>query len=113
LIVLGFWGFGSNRQCFFGVLGSFRVVPNWMAWVISASAIVITTEINGQDSASTNGSKKLGAHKVPPIVTRGVMLDMAAYFGVEIVKEGTAYNQAEIGRACQNGKASKFVRATS
>ena len=51
--------------------------------------------------ASTTGLKKLGAHKIPPMVTRGVMLDMAAYFGVDIVKEGTAYNQADIDGAAK------------
>ena len=42
------------------------------------------------------GLKKLGAHKLPPMVARGVLLDMAAYLGVDVVKEGTAFNRAEI-----------------
>jgi len=46
--------------------------------------------------ASIGGMKKLGADTVPPMVARGVMLDMAAHYGVEVVKEGTAFNQAEI-----------------
>ena len=33
---------------------------------------------------------------MPPIVTRGVLLDMAAHYGVDVVKEGTAFNSAEI-----------------
>jgi hypothetical protein len=44
------------------------------------------------------GLKKLGTHKVPPMVTRGVLLDMAAYYGVDVVKEGTAFNTKEIER---------------
>jgi kynurenine formamidase len=48
------------------------------------------------DFADPSGLKKFGIEKVPPIVTRGVMLDMAAHYGVDIVKEGTAFNTAEI-----------------
>jgi kynurenine formamidase len=49
-----------------------------------------------QDFANVSGLKKLSADKVPPFVTRGVMLDMAAHYGVDVVKEGTAFNKAEI-----------------
>lgn len=48
------------------------------------------------DFAMTDGLKKLGVENVPPIATRGVLLDMAAYFKTDIVKEGTAFNRAEI-----------------
>jgi kynurenine formamidase len=49
-----------------------------------------------KDFAQTTGLTKLGIEKVPAMVTRGVLLDMAAHYGVDIVKEGTAFNQAEI-----------------
>ena len=49
-----------------------------------------------QDFANISGLKKLSADKIPPFVARGVLLDMAAYYGVEVVKEGTAFNRAEI-----------------
>lgn len=48
------------------------------------------------DFTMPDGLKKLGIEKLPAIATRGVLLDMAAYFGVDIVKEGTAFNRAEI-----------------
>jgi kynurenine formamidase len=48
------------------------------------------------DFADPTGLKKLGVEKVPPMVTRGVLLDMAAYYGTDIVKEGTAFNVKEI-----------------
>jgi len=48
------------------------------------------------DFAMTDGLKKLGIEHVPPIATRGVVLDMAGYFNTDIVKEGTAFNRAEI-----------------
>jgi kynurenine formamidase len=48
------------------------------------------------DFADPSGLKKLGAEKIPPLVARGVLLDMAAHFGTDIVKEGTAFNTKEI-----------------
>ncbi|MCF2525342.1 cyclase family protein [Bradyrhizobium sp. G127] len=48
------------------------------------------------DFADPTGLKKLGIEKVPPIVARGVLLDMAAHYGVDVVKEGTAFNVKEI-----------------
>lgn len=48
------------------------------------------------DFADPKGLTKLGVEKVPPMVTRGVLLDMAAHFGTDVVKEGTAFNVKEI-----------------
>jgi kynurenine formamidase len=48
------------------------------------------------DFADATGLKKYGAEKIPPIVARGVLLDMAAHYGTDIVKEGTAFNTKEI-----------------
>ena len=53
------------------------------------------------DFADPNGLKKLGIEKVPPMVTRGVLLDMAAYYNTDIVKEGTAFNVKEIEEAAK------------
>ena len=51
---------------------------------------------HAKDFVDISGMKKLGVENVPAMVTRGVLLDMAAHYGVEVVKEGTAFNQAEI-----------------
>ncbi len=48
------------------------------------------------DFGDPTGLKKLGIDKVPPLVTRGVLLDMAAYYKTDVVKEGTAFNVKEI-----------------
>lgn len=48
------------------------------------------------DFAMVDGLTKLGIENVPAVATRGVLLDMAGYFNTEIVKEGTAFNRAEI-----------------
>ena len=51
--------------------------------------------------ATMGGLTKLGTEKIPPFVARGVLLDMAAYYGVDVVKEGTAFNTAEIEGAAK------------
>jgi kynurenine formamidase len=51
------------------------------------------------DFAQANGLKKLGVEKIPNFVTRGIVLDMSAYFGKAIVPEGTAFNRREIDEA--------------
>jgi kynurenine formamidase len=51
--------------------------------------------------ATMGGLKKLGTEKIPPMVARGVLLDMAAHLGVEVVQEGTAFNRAEIEAAAR------------
>lgn len=51
------------------------------------------------DFAMPDGLKKLGVENVPAIATRGVLLDMAGYFNTDIVREGTAFNRAEIDGA--------------
>jgi kynurenine formamidase len=48
------------------------------------------------DFAEPTGLKKFGIEKIPPIVARGVLLDMAAHYGTDVVKEGTAFNVKEI-----------------
>lgn len=48
------------------------------------------------DFVSPNGLKKFGIENVPAIATRGILLDMAAYFKADVVAEGVAFNRAEI-----------------
>jgi kynurenine formamidase len=48
------------------------------------------------DFAMPDGLTKLGIEKVPAFATRGVMLDMTAYYNVAMVPEGTAFNKKEI-----------------
>jgi kynurenine formamidase len=53
----------------------------------------------GAEFAQADGLKKLGIENVPAIATRGVLLDMAGLLGSDPVKEGTAFNRAEIENA--------------
>ena len=48
------------------------------------------------DFSMPDGLTKLGVENIPAIATRGILLDMAGYFNTDIVKEGTAFNRAEI-----------------
>lgn len=48
------------------------------------------------DFVQANGLTKLGVEKIPNIVTRGVVLDMAGYFGKEVLDAGTVFNRREI-----------------
>lgn len=52
------------------------------------------------DFAQVTGLTKLGIETVPAIATRGILLDMSALLGNgQMLKEGTAFNQAEIEAA--------------
>ncbi|MGE4651539.1 MAG: cyclase family protein [Myxococcota bacterium] len=48
-----------------------------------------------------DGLKRFGTHSIPPIVTRGVLLDIAALRGVEVLAAKTAINRAEIDAAAK------------
>lgn len=53
------------------------------------------------DIAKADGMKKLGIEKIPPIVARGVLLNMADYYGVDLVQEGTPYTKEDIMGAAE------------
>ncbi len=46
--------------------------------------------------AQAGGLTKMGVEKIPPIVARGVVLDMAAFHGTDMLEEGTAYTREVI-----------------
>ncbi len=51
---------------------------------------------DARDFAEFTGLTKLGTHNVPPIVARGVVLDMAAHRGVEHLKAGEAFTVDDV-----------------
>jgi hypothetical protein len=53
------------------------------------------------DFAKPDGLTKLGIEKVPPLVGRGVVLDMTAVTGQTPVPEGTPFNRKEIDAALE------------
>ena len=52
-----------------------------------------------EDFAQTTGLTKLGIEKIPPIVTRGVLIDMAAFKGVERMNEGEIISADDLRNA--------------
>ncbi|WP_240789432.1 cyclase family protein [Pseudooceanicola onchidii] len=55
----------------------------------------------GSDFVMADGMTKLGIEKVPPMVTRGVLLNMAKFYGKDILDEGTAYTREDITAAAE------------
>ena len=52
------------------------------------------------DFVTVSGLTQFGTHSLPPIATRGVLLDMTQAFG-DPVAPGTAFNKAEINAAAE------------
>jgi kynurenine formamidase len=52
-----------------------------------------------QEIVATDGLKKLGTENIPPIVTRGILLNMTTHFGQDMLEEGQAFNREEIQAA--------------
>ena len=57
--------------------------------------------VHASEFVDPSGVTQFGTEAIPPIVTRGVLLDMAALRGVDTVPEGVAYNRAEIRAAAK------------
>jgi kynurenine formamidase len=55
--------------------------------------------LTSEQIVADGGLVELGTHSIPPIVTRGVLLDMARHFGVDMVSDGAAFNRAQIEAA--------------
>lgn len=53
------------------------------------------------DFAAPTGLTKLGIEKVPPIVARGVLLDIAGLKGVDMLPDGAAIGPAEMAAAAK------------
>ncbi|MFT4613706.1 MAG: kynurenine formamidase [Bacteroidia bacterium] len=51
---------------------------------------------DAKDIAEFTGLTKLGTHNVPPIVARGLVLDMAAHKGVDHLKAGESFSVEDV-----------------
>lgn len=54
-----------------------------------------------KDFVKVTGLTKFSTSDIPPIVTRGVLLDIAKLKGKAMLEEGTAINRADIEAACK------------
>lgn len=57
--------------------------------------------VHASDFVTPKGLTKFSIHDLPPIVTRGILLDMTKILGKNPLPEGTAINQPEIERAAK------------
>ncbi len=57
--------------------------------------------VHASEFVHVDGLKEFGVENIPPIVTRGVLLDMAGYLGEDMLNEGTAINGEEIRGAAE------------
>ena len=53
----------------------------------------------GSDFSDISGLTKLGTHNVPPMIGRGVLIDMAKHFGVEHLQGGQPFGSNDIKTA--------------
>lgn len=53
------------------------------------------------DINHVTGIKKLGVHNIPPLIGRGVLVDMAKHFGVDTLVAGQAFGSADIKAAAK------------
>jgi len=56
--------------------------------------------VEASEFVATDGLKQFSTHNLPPIATRGVLLDMTLAYG-NPVPDGTAFNRAEIDAAAE------------
>ena len=56
---------------------------------------------DGKEFAALTGLKKLGIHTIPPLVARGVMLDIAKLKGVDVMKAGEGVGSEDIKAAAK------------
>lgn len=64
---------------------------------------------HGNDFIKPDGLTKFGTHALPPVVTRGVMLDMAKCAGKDILDVGYAYTK-ELIEACATQQKTEIRR---
>jgi kynurenine formamidase len=55
--------------------------------------------VHARDFVRPDGLQRYSIHKLPPIVTRGVLVDMTEHFGVKPLPAGTVFNREEIEAA--------------
>ena len=56
---------------------------------------------HARDFAAISGLTKLGTEKVPPLVARGIILDMAGHYGVDHLKAGQHFSVDDINDVAQ------------
>ena len=66
---------------------------------------VYKNAIHTRDFVTPKGLTRFSIHELPPIVTRGILLDMTKLLGMNPLPKGTAINHPEIERAAKTTNA--------
>lgn len=95
--------FGSNKMSYMDdmVNGWFGVGSQLDGLGHLGTDGVFYNQNKGKDFFDTTGLKKLGVHNVPPMVTRGVLLNVAAAKGKAVLAAGEIVTVADIKAAEQ------------
>lgn len=54
-----------------------------------------------KDFAALTGLTKMGVHDIPPLVGRGIVIDMAAHFGKDFLEAGEAFDAEDVQAAAE------------
>lgn len=94
--------YGSNKFNFFD-----DIISGWMGVGSQLDGLghaatdgVFYNGFLAKDFAKVDGLLSMGMEDLPPIVTRGVLIDMAACKAKDVLPEGTAYSREDI-MACE------------
>jgi len=94
--------FGDNKFNYFD-----DIITGWMGVGSQIDGLghaatdgVFYNGFKAQDFAKITGLEKMGVEDYPPIVSRGVLIDMTACKGKKVFDEGTAFSREDI-MACE------------
>ena len=80
----------ANDDIFSGWLGIGSQIDG-LGHIGSADGVFYNCN-HGKDFAQITGLTKLGIEKIPPLVARGVLIDMASYLNKEFIPAGETLN---------------------
>lgn len=90
-------GFIYNDDMFTGWLGIGSQIDSLShAGVHDGDGDKLYNCFEAAEISQSTGMTKLGIEKIPPLVARGVVLDMAAHFGVEHMEAGQFFTAADV-----------------
>ena len=93
--------FAANDDIFSGWLGIGSQIDG-LGHIGSADGVFYNCN-RGKDFAQITGLTKLGIEKIPPLVARGVLIDMASYLNREFIPAGETFNLLQL-KGAMNSK---------
>ena len=93
--------FAANDDIFSGWLGIGSQIDG-LGHIGSADGVFYNCN-RGKDFAQITGLTKLGIEKIPPLVARGVLIDIASYLNKEFIPAGETFNLLQL-KGAMNSK---------